>query len=236
MSTQRLLPTLGGGLLAAASLGSAQAADINLTGWAFGSGQTVNVSVPTYSGQAGGFTGQLSNAGIFNNANFITYCVELTESFSLPGNLTGYSIVSGASYGHWNNQNATGNTSAGVASKIAKLMTYVMADPTRVDTSAESGSLQLAIWNSIYDNDSTLTTYAGAKFSNTANTSINTKANSFLANSAAVTAQYNVFVLTKAGSQDFLLLQRVPAPASLALAGLALAMLWQSRRRAAAQV
>jgi hypothetical protein len=228
-----LLPTLGAAVLAAAGFGSAQAADINLTGWAFGSGQSVSVAVPTYNGQAGGFVGQLSNAGIFNSNNFITYCVELTESFSLPSAMTGFSIVSGASYAHWNNQNGSGNTSASVASKIGKLMTYAYSNPTFVDSSAESGSLQLAIWNTIYDNDSTL---GSGLFKNTANTGINTWANTMLTSSASVTAQYNVFVLTKAGSQDFLLLQRVPAPASLALAGLALALLWQSRRRAAAQV
>jgi hypothetical protein len=236
MTSNRFLSTLGAALLATCCMGSAQAADINLTGWAFGSGQSVNVSVPTYNGSAGGFAGQLSNAGIFNNANFITYCVELTESFSLPGNLTGYSIVSGASYGHWNNQNATGQTSAQVATKIAKLMTYAYSNPTFVDSSLESGSMQLAIWNAIYDNDTTLDTYAGAKFSNTSGVAgLNAGANSLLSNSASVNSQYNVFVLTKAGSQDFLLLQRVPTPASLALAGLALALLWQTRRRAAAR-
>jgi hypothetical protein len=216
MSQRRLLSfaavALGGALLA-----PAQAADINMTGWAFGSGQTVNVTAPTYNGQAGGFKGQLTNAGVFNTANLITYCVELTQSFSLPSFMTGYSIVSGNSY-----------FGAGVSSTLGKLMTYAYSNPSFVDTSAESGSLQLAIWNAIYDTDSTLATGA---FKNTANLGINTLANSFLANAATTTSVYNVFVLKKEGSQDFILLQAVPAPASLALAALALAALAASSRR-----
>jgi hypothetical protein len=224
MKKMRFLPAAGAALLAAGAIGSAQAADVNLTSWAFGSGQTVNVSAPTYNGQAGGFKGTLSNAGIFNSANFITYCVELAESFSLgSGTMTGYSIVSGGSYAGW------GANASTITSKLAKLMTYAYSNPTFVDTSAESGSLQLAIWNAIYDTDTSL---GGGTFKNTANTGINALANSFLANSASMAAQYNVFVLTKAGSQDFLLLQRVPTPGSLALAALALGLAWRVRRRA----
>lgn len=204
-----------------------QAADINMTGWAFGAGHSVNVAVPTYNGQAGAFAGTLTNAGIYNNANLITYCVELTESFSLPSLMTGFSIVGGTSYTGWG---ATLAQRTAVTNKIGKLMTYAYSNPTLVDSVIESGALQLAIWNAIYDSDNTL--FAGGSFTNTSNVAgVNTIANSFISNSLAVTSQYNVLVLSKTGTQDFLLLQRIPTPASLALTGLALALLWGSRRR-----
>ncbi|MCE2914587.1 MAG: thioester domain-containing protein [Rubrivivax sp.] len=221
MSQSRLLATASAAVLGAAMLAPAHAADINMTGWAFGTGQSVNVAAPTYNGQAGAFKGVLTNAGVFNNANLITYCVELGESFALPSNMTGYSVMSGASY-----------FAAGVAAKLGKLMTYAYSNPTFVDNSAESGSLQLAIWNTIYDNDLTL---GGGAFKNTTNVGINALADSFLSNAVATTTKFNVYVLRKVGSQDFLLLQAVPAPASLALAALGLAALGATSRRRSKQ-
>lgn len=218
MNAKRLIPSLAAAALVG-SVGSVQAADINMTGWAFGAGHAVNVAVPTYNGQGGAFKGVLSNAGVFNNTNFITYCVELTESFSLPSNMTGFSIVSGASY-----------FAGSIASKLGKLMTYAYSNPTLVDSVIESGALQLAIWNTIYDTDSLL---GVGTFKNTSDVGgVNAIANSFLANAAATTSIYNVLVLTKQGTQDFILLQRVPTPGSLALAALAMGLLWGVRRRA----
>src|SRR5450755_2777230 len=143
------------GVAFAAVLGStpvlASATVVNLTGWTFGSGNTVNVTSPSDNGPAGGFTGSISGFGAaFDSASFQTYCVELTQYFYLPsGPMTGYSIMTPAAYGEWARPAATAN-------RIGQLITYVNANPTAVSTSAESTSLQLAIWNSIYDTDNTL--------------------------------------------------------------------------------
>ena len=90
----------------------------------------------------------------FDSANFETYCVELTQSFYLPsGDMTGYVLMPGASYAEW--------LHPATANRIGQLITYVNAHPGAVDNAAESTSLQLAIWNSIYDTDNTL---AGGSF------------------------------------------------------------------------
>jgi hypothetical protein len=117
---------------------------------------------------------------------------------------------------------------AAKAYRIGQLMSYVAADSTRVDSAAESTSLQLAIWNLIYDSDNTV--LAGDFKENTINGAFDAYADSLLAGSLNTQNRYDVFVLTKSGSQDFLLLREgertrtseVPEPASLALAFAAL--------------
>ena len=214
--------------LAAACL-SAQAASVTLTDWAFGSGNTVNSTM--YKGAAGGFTGSLSGAGAFDSTPFTTYCVELTEFFSFGSTaMTDYNLVSGNSY--------FGNTKA---TALGKLMTYVSLNPTQVDTAAESTSLQLAIWNIVYDTDYSVST--ASIFRDVS--AYAAQANVLLAGAQSVSSSlYNVFALRKDGSQDFLLTQlrntddgsttssSVPEPGSAALALLAIGALGFSTRRA----
>ena len=131
--------------LVAASL-SANAANVTLTGWTFGSGNSVNSTM--YSGAAGGFSGSLSGAGAFDASPFNTFCVELTEFFSFSATpMTGYNVVAGNTY-----------FGAAKAEALGKLMTYVSQNAAQVDTAAESTSLQLAIWNLVYDTDVKVTT------------------------------------------------------------------------------
>jgi len=225
-SSRALRALLCGVALAAGFVGvrSAHAAPIvNLTGWTFGNGNTVNVANPAHNGLAGGFTGSISGFGApFDSPSFQTYCVEITQSFSLPsGNMSGYSIVPASAYAEW--------TLPTTANRIGQLITYVNANPTAVDTAAESTSLQLAIWNSIYDTDSTLT---GGSFLDT--TSYAAYADTLLAASASTVSNVNVFVLTNPNSQDFLVTTPVPEPETyaLVLAGLgAMAMVTRRRSR-----
>ena len=133
--------------------------------------------------------------------------------------MSGYSIVAASAYGEW--------TLPSTANRIGQLITYVHANPTAVDTAAESTSLQLAIWNSIYDTDNTLT---GGSFLDT--TSYAAYADTLLAASVSTISNLNVFVLTNANSQDFLVTTPVPEPETyaLVLAGLG-AMVTVTRRR-----
>lgn len=209
----------------------AQAAPmLALTGWAFGTGH--NVATTAYGGAAGGFTGRLTGAGAYDSAAFLTYCVELSESFAFSAAPQGgYSIVAGSSY-----------FGADKAARLGRLLTYVADNPTAVDTSAESTALQLAIWNVVYDSDWTLA--SGGSFSD--GSAYRGRANTLLAGAQGVLApRFEVAALKKTGSQDFLLASllaadvvgdglplapnAVPAPggtvsepASLALASLAL--------------
>lgn len=138
------------GAVLGASAG-AHAANVTLTGWAYGSANAVQAT--GYSGLAGGFTGSLTGAGMHDTSSFLTYCVELEEYFAF-GNaaITGYQVVDGASYFERRRADAD------IADRLGRLMTYVagLASPA-ADSTASSG-LQLAIWNMIYDDDYSLTT------------------------------------------------------------------------------
>lgn len=218
--------------IAATSLAAptaARAAAVTLTGWAFGGGGTVDVRTTAsgtarYDGAAGGFAGSLSGAGALDSASLVAYCVELEESFAFSGTpMTGYSVADAAAYfaerrlGRFYRPEGEQ-----VAERLGRLFTWVQAEATRVDTALESAALQLAVWNIVYDDDWSLTNPAGL-FSDHSKHAI--VANRLLAGAAATAtaSRLSVFVLEKAGSQDFVITTlRVPAPGTLALASLGL--------------
>lgn len=224
-------------LLGSASVLS-QAASVNLSQWAHGNswGHTVSVGSPDHTGPAGGFKGKVEFAAGGESGftdkltDFITYCVEIEESFRLPsGRLDGYAVVTGAAYGRWSD--GIGEAGADITDRLGRLLSYVGSNGTLVDSADESTSLQLAIWNAIYDHDDSL---GEGTFQEKSNSRFNSHANALLAASANWNQTLDIFVLTKAGSQDFLLTRApapVPEPASLALAVLALGAAGAASRR-----
>lgn len=220
--------------LCSASMAS-QAAVVNLTGWAFGSGNVVDVATPAHKGSAGGFKGSVNFSAAEEAAGFtdilgngfITYCVEINEHFRLPsGDMTGYVVQSASTYVRSFNGTAFG---AATASRLGKLMSYVASNAALVDTAAESTALQLAVWNIVYDADDSLN--GGPFKENSVADNFKSTANSLLTASAGAQNKYDVYILSKSGSQDFLLLRELPEPTSLALAFVALGGMGAAARR-----
>lgn len=239
---------LGGAVAACAVAlfaGAASAASVTLPGWAFGSGNAIGATVGGHAVQAhaGGFGGVLAGAGNFDTASFITYCIELEESFYFSTTaMTGYQLVEGATYfAARRAADASRPDGALVADRLGRLLTYLDDNPGAVDTALESTAMQLAIWNIVYDADSDVRFSTGGAFAadkeSTKKYAVTTHA--LLAGAAGVAAsRFEVFALARAGSQDFLLAREtttaVSEPATAALAALALAGLLGGRRRRAA--
>jgi hypothetical protein len=225
---RHLLTTALGALALATAAPQADAAHVTLTGWAFGApAEAVTVTRGAGTARsasqavlAGAFTGSLSGTPGYDASPFITYCVELEEFFSFSRSaMTGYAVVPAGDYF----QRRRGD--AGIAERLGALLSWE-ADHQAARSASNSTALQLAIWNVVYDGqdlrlDSGQLRSSGSGFAATAGA----QASDFLAR-AGGGSQFDVFVLEKAGSQDFLLLAPrstpVPAPATLPLALVAL--------------
>jgi hypothetical protein len=251
MSTASLVRAAAacGVALAAGSALPARAAIVNLGDWAYGDSwsHVVDVGAPAYRVPAGAFKGAVKFAADGEQGftgtitNFVTYCVELDQSFPMPsGNMSGYSVVAGADYARWNGAGLSSNTAAATSERLGQLLSYVGANPGLVDDASESTSLQLAIWNLIYDGDASVTS---GLFRETSGSAYDGYATQLLADAGGWSGVLDVYVLAKDGSQDFLLtrdggrrlapadLRAVPEPATALLAAVALGGVALVRRR-----
>ena len=221
---------------------SAHAGTLTLTGWEYGSAGVVRMSlspVPNVNLLAGALSGTVSGLTGKHadfNGKLVTYCVELTQW--APGwrsATSGYSVVSGLTYFGANHR---GNQLGSFMTFVDTQSLFDVGDP-RV---ANSGAVQLAIWNIVYDSDFTL---AAGSMQESINTAYRDAATQLLGgwnlwSTSGGHSHYKVYVLHHAHYQDFLLLERVqpgtqhhavPLPGTLALLVPAFAALALVRRR-----
>lgn len=205
MQLRQLAPVAAACLLLGAA--SAHADTLELTGYAFGSADSVSVSSPSYSGGAGEFVGTYgSNANPMLNPSFMTYCTDLLQNFAFNTVYTDYVFQTGVS--------AWGATKANDLGRLVTGYSSAVSDAT------SSAAFQLAVWEIIYENQAPYS-LADGSFKDTSSAAA-TMATTWLA-ALPATSAVTVDKLLSREHQDFMVTTPVPEPSTYAmlLAGLA---------------
>jgi hypothetical protein len=212
MKAKRLLTGVAA-CAAIAVTAPAQAGTLILTNWIGPGGayhQGVDVTLPTYGGQAGGFVGTYDGNAIQ------VWCFELTQTFSFG---TSYSYTLG--------------TPANEALLSALFQeAYGMA----ITSAMNSAAFQLAIWEILYDPD--LDLFAGTFHTNRVGNATDALAQTWLAGLGGFSDKGDVILYHSGDHQDFIGRRppsELPEPGPLALLGAALAAILVSARRRVAK-
>jgi hypothetical protein len=231
-------PALRVGAAAALLLacGAANAGVLTMQGWLHGPGNHVSLSAsPSYTGLAGGFKGVLSNMSnpLFNLNPVEMYCVDLAQFINI--NAT-YSVKMPADSGSatFTLRAVTEVFNSTISQRLTQLVSWSESSAAHVNTSLESTALQLAIWNTLYENQGDVSGQALSSGSfrenaaqNAAPSAFAATASSMLSSAAAYSGSMKqLYVLQSATNQDQLIWldspNQVPVPGTLALAALAL--------------
>ena len=228
---KKCLPLLGA--LAIAS--PAFAITVNMDGFTLGAADVVMTGTeglsPSYTGQAGEFSGNFEGAlsGAQNlrsvtleaaaPTSFIAWCAELTQTFSF-GVAYQYTPVSGVTY-----------FGAQKATDLSRLFTAAQGF---VVDNLTSAAMQAGIWEIIYEKDPSFSltggTFKGAPQSPAGQPAFDV-VNGFLLNLGTYQANARIDVLSNGDQQDFLIGTPVPEPETWLLFGIGLGAIGLFRRR-----
>lgn len=203
-------------------------------------GQSVSITHPNSGGSAvhyGGFAGFYSwektgGGGPFaTGTKFQTFCIELTEFFS-TGNTYTVNVVDPLNAP--NPGLPVGQMTSAKASLLSELHGRFLGE---VDTSKEAAAFQVAVWEIVYDTGLKLGAGQGQVYIDNASHlnagTYGALAQYWLNQLNGTGPQPDLLALSKAGFQDQIIVNPVPAPPALVLAGIGFLGLlgWRSRRQ-----
>lgn len=179
---------------------------VNLSGFTFTPATSVTVSSPNYSGQAGQFT------GLLNGSSFLTYCTDLSQTFSFNTNYTDYTVVDGATV--WGAQRSL---------DLDRWISWLDQGGLPIDA-AMSAASQAAVWEILYETSGTYDLAAGSFKATSGDAPTQAYLNTVnWAGLSTVAVTLHVDQLYSREHQDFMVTTPVPEPSTYALfaAGLA---------------
>jgi hypothetical protein len=188
------------------AVSGAHATTLIATGWYAGH-ESVSLTTPTFSGQAGGFV------GTWNGTPIQFWCYELTQTFSFGTPYTDYTI--------------------GVPVNEDLLSKLFQEAFTLVVDAKTSTAFQLAVWEILYDGD--LNLFGGSFHTTRVGNATDLLAQQWLDGLGNYQDKGDITLLHSREHQDFIIRKppgELPEPGSIALAGLALlALVFSMRRR-----
>lgn len=182
---------------------------------------------------AGGFTGFYNAVeSKLLSSPLLTYCIELTQTFSFNTTYSNYSTVAVAA--------APNSIPGGMGAAKADALARMMGDGRFADsftTREKSVAMQLAVWEVVYEAAGTAYNLASGAFRLTSaeSAAITSQAATYLSFTStgtvsALVALSSVVGSPNSGQQDFITVVPVPPSAALLASGLLLG-LWTMRRR-----